>query len=318
MPKVSVIIPCYNAGRYIEDAVESVLAQTFEDFEIIITDDGSTDPMTIELLRDYKRPRTRVLHTENGGPSHARNVGIREARGRYMLPLDADDMIGKEYLQKAVEILDNDPSIGIVYCEAEFFCDHDSSRTRWDLPPYSLENLLVRVIIHNSSFFRRSDWERTGGYDEAMIHGDEDYDFWLRLVETGVGVHKLPEVLYYHRLLQDSRSYTFLRSEEKLIHAAERIYFNHQKLFAENQRVLIAHRIRVERELARIKHDKVLGVLNKLHLYNTLGHIVDTGHAFLRMWRGLCRKKMHRGGVEETGKMMSCGAILQGKQESSG
>ncbi len=284
-PKVSVIIPCYNAGLCIDDAVESVLAQTFEDFEIIITDDGSTDPVTIELLREYKRPGTRVLHTENGGPSHARNVAIRESRGEYILPLDADDKIGKEYLKKAVEVLDRDPSIGIVYCEAEFFSDGNSSRTTWDLPPYSFETMLVRAIIHNSAFFRRSDWERTGGYDEGMIFGDEDYEFWLKLVELGVGVYKLPHVLFYCRLSQGSRSYTFLRSEEKLIQAAERIYYNHQKLFTENQRILIAHRVRIERELILIKHDKVLGVLNKLHLYDTLGHIVDMGRAFLRTWR---------------------------------
>lgn len=86
MPKVSVIIPCYNQGAYVDGAVESVLAQTFRDFEIIVVNDGSTDGATNRLLADYHRPQTRVLRTENRGVAMARNHGIGVATGEYILP----------------------------------------------------------------------------------------------------------------------------------------------------------------------------------------------------------------------------------------
>ena len=96
MPKVSVIIPCYNQGACLEEAVDSVLAQTFQDFEILVVNDGSTDEATIRMLGKYERPKTRVIHTDNQGLAMARNNGIREARGAYILPLDADDKIGPD------------------------------------------------------------------------------------------------------------------------------------------------------------------------------------------------------------------------------
>ena len=120
-PKVSVIIPCYNQGFFLQEAVESVLEQTYQDFEIIIINDGSTDAATVALLKNYKQPRTTVIHTNNQGLASARNNGINIAKGKYILPLDADDKIGKNYLQKAIEKLEMNDNLGIFYCEAEFF-----------------------------------------------------------------------------------------------------------------------------------------------------------------------------------------------------
>ena len=94
VPQVSVIIPCYNQGRYLDDAITSVLVQTYQNFEILIVDDGSTEPETIEILQDYQQPKTRIIRTENQGVATARNLGIAQAQGTYILPLDADDKIG--------------------------------------------------------------------------------------------------------------------------------------------------------------------------------------------------------------------------------
>ena len=121
MPKVSVVIPCFNHGRYLEEAVSSVLEQTFGDYEIIVVNDGSTDPFTVDLLKNYHPQKTRTLHTENQGLPTARNTGIAAATGDYILPLDADDKIGSEYLEQAVRVMDEQPNIGIVYCEAAYF-----------------------------------------------------------------------------------------------------------------------------------------------------------------------------------------------------
>lgn len=119
MPAVSVIIPCYNQGAFIKEAVDSVLAQTFQDFEIIIVNDGSSDAKTNEFLSNFTAPKTTVLSlAENQGPSVARNVAIKAAKGKYILPLDADDKIAPTYLEKAFNVLEQNISVGIVYCKA--------------------------------------------------------------------------------------------------------------------------------------------------------------------------------------------------------
>ena len=100
-PKVTVIIPCYNMGQYIDEAVDSVFAQTMQNFEIIIVDDGSTDQATTQLLSNYHRPNTRVLVTENQGLAAARNHAIRHANGEYLCALDSDDKLHPTYFEHA-------------------------------------------------------------------------------------------------------------------------------------------------------------------------------------------------------------------------
>ena len=165
MPKVSVVIPCYNQGHYLEEAIDSVLAQTLQDFEIIVVDDGSTDQFTSQLLADYRKNKTSVLHTENQGLASARNNGIRQASGQYILPLDADDRIGPEYLEKAVRVLDGNPDIGIVYCRATLF---GAVETEWNLPEYSLAEMLQDNLIFCTAMFQH---EPTGNWPVDMTRG---------------------------------------------------------------------------------------------------------------------------------------------------
>lgn len=229
MPTVSVIIPCFNHGRFLQDAVASVLAQSFTDFEIIIVNDGSTDVETNRLLHNYSEEKTQVIHTANMGLAAARNNGIAIAKGKYILPLDADDRIGPAYLEKAVAILEDDPQTGIVYCQARLFGAVD---TEWLLPAYSLEKMLVDNIIFCSGFFRKTDWHTVGGFDTGMVHGWEDYEFWLSLIEMGRKVVKIEETLFYYRVASDS----MVRSKEKWQKVAmfTRIYQRHQKLFSDH------------------------------------------------------------------------------------
>ena len=180
MATVSVIIPCYNQGQFVDEAVISVLDQGVEDLEIIIINDGSTDPYTNDILSDYKRENVTVIVTDNNGLAAARNTGIEVATGKYILPLDADDKIGQGYVEKAVSLLEKNPDLGIVYCQASLF---GAVETDWDLPVYSLEAMLIDNVIFCSAFFRREDWLEVGGYDVGMIYGWEDYSFWLSLIE---------------------------------------------------------------------------------------------------------------------------------------
>jgi glycosyltransferase involved in cell wall biosynthesis len=151
-PTVSVVILCYNLGAYLDQAVQSVLDQTLKDFEIIIIDDGSPDPATRRLFTCCQRPKTRILRTENRGQAEARNLGVREARGRYITCLDADDMFEPKFLERTVEVLESDPSIAFASCwltasgEAQFLW----SPTTCDFP-----HLLAEDTVCTASLTRK-------------------------------------------------------------------------------------------------------------------------------------------------------------------
>ncbi|MGB5685977.1 MAG: hypothetical protein WBM35_09205, partial [Candidatus Electrothrix sp.] len=141
--------------------------------------------------------------------------------------------IGPTYLEQAVQLLDADPDVGIVYCKARFFGDRNSE---WQLPEYSLEEMLLNNVIFCTSFFRRADWETVGGFDPAMIYGWEDYDFWLSLIERGRQVKRIPEILFYYRIRSDS----MLRSKEKKQKVAilVKIFHKHEALYRKHIDVL--------------------------------------------------------------------------------
>ncbi|MGI8495489.1 MAG: glycosyltransferase family 2 protein, partial [Pyrinomonadaceae bacterium] len=229
MPKVSVIIPCFNLGKYINEAIESVLNQNFQDFEIIVVNDGSTDSETNFILRNLAHPKIKLISTENQGLSRARNNGITASTGKYILPLDADDKIAPTYLDKAVSILDRNEKTGIVYCLAEFF---DRENSKWDLPSYKLSRILLDNLIFCSAFFRRRDWETVGGYKPTMIYGWEDYEFWISIIELKREVYQIPEYLFFYRNRKESMAN--IMSRENYIYSYKEIVKNHQNFYVEN------------------------------------------------------------------------------------
>lgn len=235
-PKVSIIIPCYNQGHFLQTSVQSVLDQNYDSFEIIIVNDGSTDSVTIEALNRYTSPNVHVLHTANQGLSRARNNGIAIARGQYILPLDADDSIAEGYISRAVAVLDGKPQVGIVYGEAVFT---GAASGRWDLPPASLHRMLTRNVIFHAAFFRKSAWEETGGYNSNMRYGLEDWDFWLSLLEHGCSIFRLDCVVYHYRISETSMT-TKLRSKlSHSIYSYVRLMLNHKKLYIQNPLYLL-------------------------------------------------------------------------------
>ncbi|HEX2462697.1 MAG TPA: glycosyltransferase [Vicinamibacterales bacterium] len=197
-PRVTVLIPCYNQGAYLDDAVESVLAQTYQDFEILIVDDGSTDPDTVRLFDGYVRPKTTVYRTPNRKLAAARNFLIQRARGEYLCALDADDKLHPQYLEKTTAALERDPSLGFVSTRLQMF----GAETRvW--PPDTrcdLVTLLCDDPVHCAALARRSAVLAVGGYDERMPHqGDEDWDLSISLVEAGHAGIILDDILFFYR-----------------------------------------------------------------------------------------------------------------------
>jgi len=231
MKKVSVIMPCYNDGEFIREAVASVFAQTYPCIELIIIDDGSEKP-TKKILKEISgKTGCILLESEHKGPSEARNIGIREASGTYILPLDADDEILPAYIEKAVQIMEENPDTGAVYCHAELFGEEQG---RWNLPEYSFERMLVGNIVFVTALFRKKDWEAVGGFKTNMKHGLEDYDFWLSILEQNKTIYQLPEVLFRYRKKKKSRTTSLTGDKETVRQAYGTIYENHKKFFRKN------------------------------------------------------------------------------------
>ena len=278
-PIVSVIMPCFNQGQFIEEAVESIIAQTFTPVEIIIINDGSTDIETVRLLNHYQKPNVSVIHTENRGPSAARNVGIHQAKGQYILPVDADDRIAPTYLEKAVPILASQPEIGIVYTQAELFGAKTGS---FDLPPYQFPDILLGNMIFNSSLYRKADWEKVGGYNENMVCGWEDYDFWLSILELGKDVFRIPEVLYYHREVANSRSEQM--TQEHWVKSYTQIFANHPQLYSDHIDILFKQLVEL-REDVHQTHSHLHQAQNQLRQVHSQLHTIVSTVQSSKAWR---------------------------------
>ncbi len=205
MPKVSVIIPVFNADKYIREAIESVINQTFIDYEIVVVNDGSTD-RTVEIIQPYeKNIGLKILHRNNSGPSKARNEGVRAARGEYCAFLDADDIMMPERLALQVSSLDNKAGVGLVYTDLMTFNERGivhRSKKRF-IRPYSgnvVEKLLIENFITTSTVMVRKEcFERVAYFDETMKHS-EDYKMWLSIAKRyEIDYLDLPLVKYrYH------------------------------------------------------------------------------------------------------------------------
>ncbi|HMO34116.1 MAG TPA: glycosyltransferase family A protein [Lacibacter sp.] len=195
---VSVIIPCYNQGEYVMEAIASVQQQTYSHWEIILVNDGSTDEYTLELLHKLELPGVKVIHTTNQGLPAARNNGIAQANGDYLLPLDADDKIAPTYMEKAINIFQQNMQVKLVYCRGRYFGGR-RDLVPFNKDPFSLKDLLLYNFIFCSAFFKRNDFEAVGGYSVNMRAGWEDWDFWIRLLKEGGDVFQIPEELFFYR-----------------------------------------------------------------------------------------------------------------------
>jgi glycosyltransferase involved in cell wall biosynthesis len=191
MATVSVIIPVWNAESTIAEAIDSVLSQTFRDFELIVVDDGSTD-RTPDILASYG-DRIKTLRRANSGPAAARNAAVAAASGEYLAFIDSDDRWMPEMLARTAAILDADPGCAMAYCNLAMIDSKGeslgTSLIRGDCAHApSMEEILARMwpIMPSGALIRRSAFERCGGFREEFRHaGYEDAFLWLTLREQG-------------------------------------------------------------------------------------------------------------------------------------
>jgi len=257
-PRISVLMPCFNHGAFIAEAVDSVLAQTFQDFEIIVVDDGSTERATREALSRLGGPRTTVLTTPNRGLPAARNHAARHASGEFYCAVDADDKLASTWFEKAVGVLDDRPDISFVSHWLETFGDEHWT---WMPERCDLASLLARNAVNGAALVRRGVFESAGGYDETMREGCEDWDFWLRLVEHGFHGIIVPEVLFYYRRRSDSMSrvmleeQTYRRPLEVLVAKHADAYRRHLGTVLVAQETEVLH---LAREIAELERDRLV------------------------------------------------------------
>lgn len=230
MPLISIIIPCYNQDQYLDECLQSVSDQTYADWECIIVDDGSLDS-TEGVAKHWtaKDVRFQYCKKENEGVSAARNFGIEKASGEWILPLDGDDKIGPKYLELASKEFQNNPDI--IYSIGQYFGDKN---TVFASEPFNYQSFLMENQIFCSAFFKKSDWEKVGGYDTEMKGGYEDWEFWIHLSidKNPLKVKHLNEVCFFYRIKPASRNVDAMQKNDTSLR--DYIYRKHPEVFYKN------------------------------------------------------------------------------------
>ena len=250
-PVVSIIVPCFDAGALLIEAVDSALAQTLPELEVIVVDDGSTDRDTLIALEEVAgRDRVILLRQDNGGVASARNRGLDAARGEYFFALDADDRIEPPFLEEAVAALESDSSLGIVYCRGRLFGEESGP---WRLGDFSPESMLIHNVIPASSVYRLADARSVGGYDTGMVHGREDHDFNLRILGLGRHVLRLEGEYFWYRRHGLTRNTVIGLDREKWAETYARMFRNNSEFYAEHAESLFRDYIRQHDELRDLR-----------------------------------------------------------------
>lgn len=224
---VSIIVPCFKQAQFLDDSLQSVFEQTYQNWECIIVDDGSPDNVE-EIANNWikKDIRFKYIKKENGGLSSARNFGIENSLGEYVLPLDADDRIMSMYIELAIDAFKNEKDLKVVYCKAEKF-GIDSGE--WILPEFSLDNLARLNNIFCSAVYKKADWQMSGGYDKSLRDGLEDWEFWIAILKNGGLVKKINYLGFQYRIKSDSMITNLIDAKRKK--AYEYISVKHADFF---------------------------------------------------------------------------------------
>jgi len=220
LPLVSIITPVYNGADYIGQTIESVLAQDYPNFELVIIDDGSTDN-TKEVILRYNDERIRYLYQENKGVSSARNLAIKKAKGQYIMPLDSDDMMTPDSIASHLAEFEKHPEADLVYCDVLLIDNRSNPIRIMNKPEYQDRKHLIRDLFRAGHpvlpfrlGIRRSVFDKIGFYDEDLLIG-EDYDMMRRFIKAGLKIHHLNEPLHLRRTHAESLSRNYSSHKTK-------------------------------------------------------------------------------------------------------
>lgn len=248
---LSVVTPCYNHGQFLVDAVASVERTATERCEFVVVNDGSTQPRTLEVLDILRQAGYRIIDQANAGLAAARNTGIRAARGRFILPLDADNRLARGFLESAIRVLDTEAAVGVVYGDRLDFGIR-SGRAR--VPEFDIGALLWWNFIDACAVYRREIWQACGGYDVEMTLL-EDWEFWISAAKCGWQFRRLSDVAFEYRVRPNSMlavaGHGMMSSTWKHVYRKHRTFYE-ERLFE----VLTAGRTQLMeawREVANLK-----------------------------------------------------------------
>jgi GT2 family glycosyltransferase len=255
-PRLSVVIPCYDQGEFLLEAVASVERSIEEPCELIVINDGSSEPRTREVLDLLRRSGYRIVDQENGGLAAARNAGIELARSPYILPLDADNRLRPGFVTPALAILDAQPRVAAVYGDRYDFGLRNGTI---DVPPFDLDSLLPFNFIDACALLRKEVWSACGGYDPDMpTPGWEDWDLWIGAAERGWQLHHLPGEAFDYRV-RPSSMISLLADEERRRRMHAYVIAKHRDLYWQRLPEILVASQRSAAELFRLarEHERV-------------------------------------------------------------
>ena len=254
-PIVSIIVPCYNTQKTLEETLESVINQDYENWEAIIVNDGSPDNLeAIALDWIEKDSRFHYYKKENGGLGNTRNFGIKKSKGKYILPLDSDNKLRPDFTSTALPIFESNSEIGVIYGNAMYFGEKTGE---WIVGEFNFYKLLNRNFIDACAIIRKSLFEEIGGYDEKLPNqGHEDWDFWLQVMKTEYKFYYLNQMTFDYRVTGNSmiRSFDKFMMKENIDYITKKNY----NLYAEGYFSLF-------RENKQLKKNSLLVIAKKIY-----------------------------------------------------
>lgn len=275
-PAVSVIIPAYNVATYISEALESVLAQTFKDYEVIVVNDGSTDTLELERVLEPYREHVVYLKQNNRGAASARNSGLYVARGEFVAFLDADDFWNPDFLESQMGFVESHGQCDLVYADARLFGEtQHAGKTFMETSPskgdVTFESLITsRCNVITSGVIARKQLVLDAGlFDEHLLRA-HDFDLWLRMVRNGARAAYQRKVLLNYRVRADSLSGNAVQRVERELEAYDKIE-RHLELSPDEHALIakVVHRLKadllIEQGKASLTHQDFDTAANHFH-----------------------------------------------------
>lgn len=221
---VSIVMPCHNYGAFLEEALGSIAEAAAKGAEVLVVDDGSDDQRTLQALKNLPAWAT-LIRREKGGPAAARNSAIKMCKGRFIYPLDADDCANLAFINEALELLQKNGTCDIVFANRIHFGEES---LLWEAKLDQSRQWYVNRIPA-TALYRKELWEQVGGYDEAMVEGYEDWEFWLHALVVGAKFSKAKNPAYWYRVRSQSMVRTIsVPHHQKLLaymHAKHHAFF---------------------------------------------------------------------------------------------
>lgn len=261
-PLISFVIPCYNDKKYIEECVNSALNQTYKNIEIIIVDDGS-DEETKLVLQKIEPKISKLITQKNQGQSCARNIGIKNAKGTYILNLDSDDFFEPTFCEKAISNFKSDTTCKIVTSFTNIIYEQTYKKEKYIPQGGNISKMMYSNTAMGSCMFLKENWKNVGGYDESMKSGFEDWEFYIRVLKSGGVVKVIPEYLFnYRRKLQS----TTVKANKIKYNLLQYIFVKHKELYVNNFDGFLdffLNKIKKEEEEKIKKEEKIDFVIGK-------------------------------------------------------